>query len=116
MAESAEQVAQDFMRRYERAWREGAAAAAGLYTADAILLGQTLATRRGAIEKVLQAIIGQGWTSLAIELTHAQSAGEAVLATNRYTASGAGKSLAATASHVLVRAEGVWRSAMHTAR
>jgi len=118
--EAAERIARDFIDRYEAAWAQGAQAAAQLYTADSVLVGYMTATGRADIEKLLAGIIGQGWTRIKMQPVNVRRIGDVILLACAYTASGsganAGKTLDATSSHVLVQADGTWRSALHTAR
>ena len=115
-----ERIANDFAARYEAAWNErGAEAVAKLYTSDSVLVGFATAIGRSEIVKLLQPIIGQGWTH--IKVVNVRKVGDVVLFVNQYTATGssgenAAKTLTATASHVLVQADGEWLSALHTAR
>jgi uncharacterized protein (TIGR02246 family) len=118
--EAAEHIALDFIARYEAAWAQGARAAAELYTADSVLVGYMTAVGRAEIEKLLAGIIDHGWTQIKMRPVNVRRIGEVILLACAYTAIGsganAGKTLDATSSHVLVRADGVWRSALHTAR
>jgi uncharacterized protein (TIGR02246 family) len=118
---AAEGVANDFAARYEASWNGGPEAVAKLYTSDSVLVGFVTAIGRSEIQKLLQAIIGQGWTRIKIKILNVRKVGDVVLLVNEYTATGsfgenAGKTLTATASHVLVQTEGEWLSALHTAR
>ena len=118
--DDAEHIAHDFIARYEVAWAQGARAAAELYTADSVLVGYMTAIGRADIEKLLAGIIGQGWTQIKMQPVNVRKIGDVILLVCAYTASGsganAGKTLDATSSHVLVRVDGTWRSALHTAR
>jgi uncharacterized protein (TIGR02246 family) len=117
---TAKQIAEQFLRRYEAAWADGAEAVAELYASDGVLVGYFTAAGRSEILKLVQGIIGQGWTQIKIKAVNVRRIGDVVLVANEYTAFGsganAGKTLAATASHVLVHADGAWRSTLHTAR
>jgi uncharacterized protein (TIGR02246 family) len=116
----AEGIAREFIDRYEAAWAEGAEAAAWLYTADSVLVGYMTAIGRAEIQKLLNGIIAQGWTRIKMRAVNVRRIGDVILMANEYTAIGsganAGKTLDATSSHVLVHADGEWRSALHTAR
>jgi uncharacterized protein (TIGR02246 family) len=118
--EAAQHIARDFIARYEAAWAQGARATAQLYTADSVLVGYITAIGRADIEKLLAGIIGQGWTQIKMRPVNVRSIGEVILLACAYTAIGSGanaeKTLDATSSHVLVQADGTWRSALHTAR
>jgi uncharacterized protein (TIGR02246 family) len=118
--DAAEHIARDFIARYEAAWPQGARAAAELYTADSVLVGYMTAIGRADIEKLLAGIIGQGWTQIKMRPVNVRRIGDVILLACAYTAIGsgvnAGKTLDATSSHVLVQADGAWRSALHTAR
>jgi uncharacterized protein (TIGR02246 family) len=118
--EADERVARDFIARYEAAWARGAQAAAQLYTADSVLVGYMTAIGRTEIQNLLADIIGRGWTQIKMRPVNVRSIGEVILLACAYTAIGsganAGKTLDATSSHVLVQADGTWRSALHTAR
>ena len=115
-----ERIARDFIDRYEAAWAQGAQAAAQLYTADSVLVGYATAIGRAEIQKLLAGIIGQGWTRIEMRPVNVRKIGDVILLACAYTATGsganAGKKLEATSSHVLVAADGEWRSALHTAR
>jgi uncharacterized protein (TIGR02246 family) len=116
----AERIAEEFLRRYEAAWAAGAETVAELYTSDSVLVGYVTAIGRSEILKLVRGIIGQGWTQIKIKAVDVRRIGDVVLVANEYTALGsginAGKTLDATASHVLVYADGAWRSTLHTAR
>ncbi len=118
--DAAERIAREFIERYEAAWAQGAEAAAQLYTADSVLVGYMTAIGRAEIHKLLAGIIGQGWTRIKMRAVNVRQIGDVILMANEYTAIGsganAGKTLDATSSHVLVHADGEWRSALHTAR
>jgi uncharacterized protein (TIGR02246 family) len=118
--EADQHIARDFIARYEAAWAQGAPAAAQLYTADSVLVGYMTAIGREEIEKLLAGIIGQGWTRIPMRPVNVRRIGDVILLACAYTAIGsganAGKTLDATSSHVLVHADGAWRSALHTAR
>jgi uncharacterized protein (TIGR02246 family) len=118
--ESADQIANDFAKRYEAAWTSGAEATALLYAADGVLVGLVIAIGRSQIRELLQRIIGQGWTRIQIKIVNVRKVGDVILVANEYSAIGsgenAGKTLDAKASHVLVRIDGVWLSTLHTAR
>jgi len=116
----AHQIANDFAHRYETAWSRGADAVSALYAADGVLVGHVTAIGRPQILKLVRGIIGQGWTSIKIKIVDARRIGDVVLIANEYAASGsgdqAGKTLSATASHLLVQTDGAWHSTLHTAR
>jgi uncharacterized protein (TIGR02246 family) len=120
MDATANRIANEFIARYEAAWSRGADAAAKLYTADSVLVGYVTAIGRPAIVQLLSGIIAQGWTSIKIKVVNIRNVGDVILLANEYTAIGsgpnAGKTLHATASHVLVHADGEWLSVLHTAR
>jgi uncharacterized protein (TIGR02246 family) len=120
MDDAAGQIANEFIARYEVAWNHGAEAVAKLYTADSVLVGYVTAIGRPEISKLLGGIIGQGWTQIKIKAVNVRKVGDVILVANVYTAIGsganAGKTLDATASHVLVHTDGEWLSTLHTAR
>jgi uncharacterized protein (TIGR02246 family) len=120
MDATADRIANEFIARYEAAWSRGADAVAKLYAIDSVLVGYVTAIGRPAIVKLLSSIIAQGWTSIKIKAVNIRKVGDVILLANEYTAIGsgpnAGKTLDATASHVLVHADGEWLSALHTAR
>jgi uncharacterized protein (TIGR02246 family) len=117
---AAERIAGEFIERYEAAWALGAEATATLYTADSVLVGYVTAIGRAEILKLLGGIIGQGWTQIKMKAVNVRKVGDVILMANEFTAIGsganAGKTLDATSSHVLVHADGEWRSTLHTAR
>jgi len=120
MDDPADRIANEFIQRYEAAWNQGAEALATLYTSDSVLVGYVTAIGRSEILKLLQGIIGQGWTRIKMKAVNVRKAGDVILVANEYTAIGsganAGKTLDATSSHVLVHIDGEWLSALHTAR
>jgi uncharacterized protein (TIGR02246 family) len=120
MDDAAERIANDFIRRYEAAWTNGAEAVAELYATDSVLVGYVTATGRTDILKLVRGIIAQGWTGIKIKAVNARKIGDVVLVAAEYTALGSGpnaeKTLNATSSYVLVRAEGAWLATLHTAR
>ncbi len=122
MDDAAARIVNEFVARYEAAWNErGADAVAKLYTADSVLVGFATAIGRHEILKLLEVIIGQGWTRIKIKVVIVRKVGDVILFVNEYTATGSsgentGKTISATASHVLVQIEGAWLSALHTAR
>ena len=121
MSDETNRIAKDFITRYETAWNDGDAdAVAKLYACDAALVGFAMAIGRAEILKQLRAIIAQGWTSIRIKIVDTRRVGGVVLIVNEFTAEGsgrnAGKTLSATASHVLVQIDGAWLSTLHTAR
>jgi uncharacterized protein (TIGR02246 family) len=117
---SPEEIAADYVARWASGWNaEGPAAAARLYTRDAMLVGGATAIGRAQIEKALTALFDQGWTRIEITVAHARAVGDTVLVACVFTASGsgpnAGKTLAGKSTHALTKADGAWLSAMHTA-
>jgi uncharacterized protein (TIGR02246 family) len=116
----ADQIAREFLSRYEAEWSNGAEAVSRLYAPDAVLVGFVTAIGRSQIGEVLRGIIGQGWTSIRIKIVNVRQTGGLILIANDYTAIGsgqnAGKTLNASASHVLVESNGQWLSTLHTAR
>ena len=120
MDDVAHRIAADFTARYEHAWSHGAEAAAKLYTSDSVLVGYVTAIGHLEIQKLLQGIIGQGWTRIEIKIVNVRKVGDVILVANAYSAIGsganAGKTLEATSSHVLVHTDGEWLSTLHTAR
>lgn len=121
MTRTADRIANDFIHRYETAWNHGGAdAVAKLYASDSVLVGYATAIGRPEILKQLRGIIAQGWTHIKIKILNARRVGDVVLIVNEFSASGsgqnAGKTLSATASHVLVQSDGEWLSILHTAR
>jgi hypothetical protein len=86
-----------------------------------VLVGFATAIGRSEVLKLLAVIIGQGWTQIKIKVVNVRKVGDVILFVNEYTATGSsgentGKAISATASHVLIHAEGAWLSALHTAR
>jgi uncharacterized protein (TIGR02246 family) len=116
----ADQIAREFLSRYEAEWSNGAEAVARLYAPEGVLVGFVTAIGRSQICEVLRGIIGQGWTSIRIKIVHVRQVGGLILIANDYTAIGsgqnAGKTLNASASYVLVESDGEWLSTLHTAR
>ena len=117
---TANRLATNFIASYERAWWQGADAAAELYTADGVLVGFTTALGRDEIRKTLRSIMDQGWTQIKMRVVDARRVGGVVAMANEYTAIGSGamegKTRDATSSHVLVEVDGEWLSTLHTAR
>ena len=61
MDDAADQIANEFIARYETAWNHhGAEAVAKLYAPDSVLVGYVIAIGRSEILKLLRGIIGQG--------------------------------------------------------
>lgn len=120
MDDTAERIVNEFARRYEAAWTQGADAVAELYTTDSVLVGYVTATGRIEIVKLVRGIIAQGWTRINIQAEDARKIGDVVLVAAEYTAFGsgtnAGKTLNAKSSYVLVRVDGAWLVTLHTAR
>lgn len=116
----ADQIARDFIGRYEAEWNRGAEAVSRLYAPDAVLVGFVTAIGRSQICELLRGIISQGWTRIRIKIVNVRRVGGVILIANEYTAIGsgenAGKALNATSSHVLVESNGEWLSTLHTAR
>jgi hypothetical protein len=108
--DGADQIARDFISRYEAEWSRGAEAVSLLYASDAVLVGFVTAIGRSEIVKLLRGIIGQGWTKIRIKIVNVRKIGDVILVANEYAAIGsgenAGKTLTATSSHVLVKAAG----------
>jgi hypothetical protein len=104
----ADQIARDFINRYEAEWSNGAEAVSRLYAADGVLVGFVTAVGRG--------IIGQSWT----RIVNVRPIGGVILIASEYAAIGsgenAGKTLNAASSYVLVESNGDWLSTLHTAR
>jgi uncharacterized protein (TIGR02246 family) len=120
MDDTAERIANEFIRRYEAAWTNGAEAVAELYATDSVLVGYVTATGRADILELVRGIIAQGWTGIKIKVVNARRVGGVVLVAAEYTALGsganAGKTLNATSSYALVRSDGAWLASLHTAR
>lgn len=120
MDDSADQIARNFVSRYETEWNRGAEAVSRLYTSDAVLVGFVTAIGRPQICELLRGIIGQGWTSIRIKIVNVRQVSGVILIANEYAAIGsgenAGKTLNAASSHVLVESNGEWLSTLHTAR
>jgi hypothetical protein len=116
----ADQIARDFISRYKAEWCNGAEAVSRLYAADGVLVGFVTAVGRSQICELLSGIIGQGWTSIRIKIVNVRQVDGVILIANEYAATGsgenAGKTLNASASHVLVESNGEWLSTLHTAR
>ena len=51
---TAERIAEEFLRRYEAAWADGAETVAELYTSDSVLVGYVTAVGRSEILKLVQ--------------------------------------------------------------
>ncbi len=123
MTQSADQIAADYVQRWESAWNtDGPSAAAKLYTVNSVLIGYRIAVGQADIEKLLTGIFEQGWTKISIKVINARNLGDdVVLIANEYTASGLGPNegktleLEAKSSHVLTQLGDAWLSAMHTA-
>jgi len=117
--DSADQIARDFVSRYEAQWSRGAEAVSLLYASDAVLVGFVTAIGRSRICELLHGIIGQGWTS-RIKIVNVRRVGGVILIASEYAALGsgenAGKTLNAASSYVLVESQGEWLSTLHTAR
>ncbi len=121
MADRADQIANEFISRYETAWNQhGAEAVSKLYTPDSVLVGYVVAIGKPEILKLLRRIIGEGWTGIKLKTVNARKVGDVILVANEYTVIGsgekAGKTLDTKSSHVLVRRGGEWLSTLHTAR
>jgi len=118
--DSADQIARDFIGRYEAEWSRGAEAVSLLYVPDAVLVGFATAIGRSRICELLRGIIGQGWTSIRIKIVNVRRVGSVILIASEYAAVGsgenAGKTLNAASSYVLVESQGEWLSTLHTAR
>lgn len=120
MDDRADQIAREFLRRYEAEWSNGAEAVSRLYAPDGVLVGFVTAIGRSQICEVLRGIIGQGWASIRIKIVNVRQVGGLILIANEYAAIGsgqnAGKTLNASASQVLIESDGEWLSTLHTAR
>ena len=68
MDDRADQIARDFLSRYETEWSNGAEAVSRLYAPDGVLVGFVTAIGRSQICELLRGIIGQGWTSIKIKI------------------------------------------------
>jgi len=116
----ADRIARHFISRYEAEWSNGAEAVSRLYAPDAVLVGFVTAIGRSQICELLRGIIAQGWTSIRIKIVNVRQIGGVILIANEYAATGsgenAGKTLNASASHVLIESNGEWLSTLHTAR
>lgn len=108
-------IAAEFVRRYQGFWNAGAHDLAAVYTGDAVLCGLEIVRSREQIGPVLDAIVGQGWTTISIEVVQARRVGEVILLACRYTAQSAQDAIASKSSYVLVESDGCWKIAMHTA-
>jgi hypothetical protein len=87
----ADQIARDFISRYEAEWSNGAEAVSRLYTAGGVLVGFVTAVGRSQICELLRGIIGQGWTSIRIKIVNVRQVGGLILIANEYVATGSGK-------------------------
>ena len=118
-ATDAYEIATAYMGAYERAYAQGAAAAARLYCEDGMLVGQGVAEGRSRIEALLDGLIGRGYARIAITVRHARRVGGVVLAVCEYAAAGtgasAGMSVTGKSTHVLTQVGGEWLNAMHSA-
>jgi uncharacterized protein (TIGR02246 family) len=116
----ADQIARNFISRYEAEWSNGAEAVSRLYAADGVLVGFVTAVGRSQICELLRGIIDQGWTSIKIKIVNVRPIGGVILIASEYAAIGsgenAGKTLNAASSYVLVESNGDWLSTLHTAR
>jgi uncharacterized protein (TIGR02246 family) len=115
-----QEIAADYVARWERAWNNhGGSAAAELYTPDSVLVGAAVAVGKADIERALGFIFSQGWQRIGIKVVSARVVGDLVLLVSEFSVLGsgpaAGKMLNGKSSHVLVRLGGNWLSAMHTA-
>ena len=108
-------IAQDFLRRYEQFWSEGATDVSRVYVADAIRCGYEIVRSAQAIGSFLGVVHRQGWQKIAIEVAEVASIDGAILVACRYTASSAKEEMKAKSSYVLVQSEKTWKAAMHTA-
>jgi uncharacterized protein (TIGR02246 family) len=118
--QSPQDIATDFVRRWESAWNSlGTAATAELYTGDAVLIGAAVGIGRPEIARILDMLFKQGWTRIGIKVLNARQVGGVVLVASEFSAIGscanAGKTLNGKSSHVLTQVSGTWLSAMHTA-
>lgn len=112
---AAKDPAQAFIARYERFWRDGAADICAVYLADAILCGFEIVKGQDAIGKLLGAIWRQGWTDISIEMIECAAVGEAIVLACRYTARSETDEMTAKSSYALIKEDGLWKAAMHTA-
>ena len=89
---SPEQIAAEFIDRWERAWNaQGATLTAQLYTDDSVLVGGAIAIGRPAIESSLGRLFAAGWKRITIKLINAREVGGVVLAACEFTATGSGR-------------------------
>jgi uncharacterized protein (TIGR02246 family) len=120
MEATPQEIAADYVARWERAWNvHGASAAAALYTPDSALVGAAVAVGKADIERALEFIFSQGWRRIGIKVLSARAVGGLVLLVSEFSVLGsgpvAGKMLHGKSSHVLTRLGDTWLSAMHTA-
>jgi uncharacterized protein (TIGR02246 family) len=115
-----DEIAGEFIARWERAWNSGGAASvAQLYCDDSVLVGGAIAVGRPAIERSLGMLSAAGWNRISIRLVNARAVAGVVLAACEFTATGSGPSegkvLNGRSSHVLACVGDQWLSAMHSA-
>ena len=108
-------VALEFVRRYESFWNAGAREVEAVYAPNAILCGYEIVGSHQDIGRVLGAIVGQGWTNISIDVVEAISAGNMVLLACLYSARSAHDEITSKSSYALVESDGGWKAAMHTA-
>ena len=96
----ADQIARDFISRYEAEWSNGAEAVSRLYAADGVLVGFVTAVGRSQICELLRGIIGQGWTSIKIKIVNVRQVGGVILIANEYAATGSGENAGKTLNAV----------------
>jgi hypothetical protein len=117
MSANPEQIAVDYIDRWQRLWNESGPVST-LYTTDSVLVGYRIAIGRADIGALLRAVYDQGWTGIRIRLVNARAASGVILLAAEYTASGGGNRAGETregkSSHVLTQVDGTWLSAMHT--
>lgn len=108
-------VALKFVRRYESFWRAGAQEVQAVYAPGAILCGYEIVRSHKDIGRLLGTIIGQGWTSISIDVVETVSVGEVVLLACRYAARSEKGEITSKSSYALIETDGEWKAVMHTA-
>ncbi|MGY0035808.1 hypothetical protein [Pedobacter sp. NJ-S-72] len=114
------QVTQEFIKKYELAWSKGLKDLIELYAPECILVGYQTVQGRHQISELLQGIMEQGWTSISIKpILNKPLNSSCILLACEYTAIASpelnAQQMTAKSSYVLIRENGEWLIAMHTA-
>jgi ketosteroid isomerase-like protein len=111
-----EGIASEFVAQYERCWNAGdIARASQLYAADAALVGASITRGRSDVQRLLETIYSQGWTTIRMKVLHVVESAGAVFLVVDYSAEGVGGTVQAKSIHVLANEDGRWRSVLHVA-